>query len=164
MDLLKLAIADIDNELKTTRRVLERVPDDRLDWTPHAKSMSLGALARHIPDVVGILVPLLQIDEVDLATRTPQEAAPGAAGLVELFDRNAAALREALTAFTLEQCTEKFTLRVGDHVIFTLPRLVALRTFGMGHVGHHRGQLTVYLRLLDVPVPSVYGPTADERA
>ena len=163
MDLLKLALADIDNELKTTRRVLERVPDGKLDWTPHAKSMSLGALARHIPDVVGILVPVLQTDEVDLGTRTPQEAAPGAAGILELYDMNAAALRDALTTFAPEQCTEKFTLRVGDHVIFTLPRLVALRTFGMGHIGHHRGQLTVYLRLLDVPVPSVYGPTADER-
>jgi uncharacterized damage-inducible protein DinB len=162
--LKQMLLADLDQELATTRRVLERVPDEHLDWKPHEKSMALGALATHIANLVGWQIPILQQDEYDFATSPPPRgSAENRAALLSLLDANVAGLRQALEKVDDAALARTWTLRVGAQVIVSSPKAVAFRSFGLSHTAHHRGQLTVYLRLLDVPVPSVYGPTADER-
>jgi uncharacterized damage-inducible protein DinB len=160
----QIALADLENELATTRRVLERVPDEHFDWKPHAKSSSLGGLATHIANLVGFQLSMIQEDGLDILNRQlPPGSAENREKLLERFDSNAAALRAALEPLDDAALQETWTFRRGEHVVFALPRAVTIRTLGLSHIAHHRGQLTVYLRLLDIPVPSVYGPTADEK-
>jgi len=162
--LKELPLADFELEVATTKRVLERVPPDQFSWKPHAKSRTLGELATHLADVLGMQIAVLTADELDLATSPPPDSAAGSReALLDAFDANLAGVRAAIAAVDESALTRDWTLRYGDHVVFTLPKLVAFRTLGLSHIAHHRGQLTVYLRLLDVPVPSVYGPTADEQ-
>ena len=158
-------LPEFDHEMATTRTLLERVPDGRGDWKPHAKSMSLGELAMHVAEMWGWMAMTLEQDELDFnppgATpyRTPKFE--NAAGLVAIFDANVKASREALARATDEQFGQHWALKNGGVVLMSMPRTAVVRTFVLNHVIHHRGQLTVYLRLLDVPLPSVYGPTAD---
>jgi uncharacterized damage-inducible protein DinB len=159
-----LLFADLESELATTRRVLERVPDEHLAWKPHEKSMSLGGLATHIANLVRWQVGMLRQDDFDFATSPPpMTAAPSREALLATFDANVAELRAAFAETSDDALSRDWTLRRGEHVVFKRPRSIVLRSAGMMHVAHHRGQLTVYLRQLDVPLPSVYGPTADER-
>jgi len=158
-----LALADIDHELAASRRVLNRVPADKLAWAPHAKSMSLGNLAAHIVNITGWQVDVLTKDGLDFGTAPPPiVAGEDATEIRRVFESHAASIRPALDAVDESAFSDPWTLQVGDRVLFTRPRIVVLRAFCLSHIAHHRGQLTVYLRLLDVPVPSVYGPTADE--
>lgn len=158
-----LSLADVDDELDTTRRVLERLPEEQLSWKPHDKSRTVGELGAHIADVVALQVAVLTQDELDFGGSPPPSLSPESkSGILAGFDANVEDLRAALQGVDESVLSEDWTLRVGDHVVFTSPRLVVFRSFGLGHIGHHRGQLSVYLRLLDVPVPPVYGPTADE--
>lgn len=158
------AFADVETELATTRRVLERVPADRFDWRPHAKSMTLGELAVHIVTLLHVQTATLEHDGFDLAERRPPSAPPETTGdLVAAFDRRADALREALAETTDEDLAQTWTLRAGRRTLSASPRGTVLRHMGLSHVAHHRGQLSVYLRMLDVPLPPMYGPTADER-
>jgi uncharacterized damage-inducible protein DinB len=159
-----IAFGDLEQELATTRRVLERVPEDRLDWTPHPKSMSLGKLAMHVATLPFYGETLVQSDEFDFATTSSPniEGVTSRAELLETFETRVAALREALARTEDTALGEPWTLRNGEHVIFTLPRLAVMRGMMISHMIHHRAQLGVYLRLLDVPVPSMYGPSADE--
>ena len=159
-----LALADLEQELATTRRVLERVPDEHLGWKPHERSMALGGLATHIANLVRWQVATLRQDEFDFATSPPPMTAVGSREeLLAMFDANVVELRGALAEMDDEGLQREWTLRRGPQVMFTRPKLTVLRSFGLMHIAHHRGQLTVYLRLLDVPLPPVYGPTADER-
>jgi uncharacterized damage-inducible protein DinB len=158
----KTVLAEFDHEMGSTRRLLERVPDGRYDWAPHDKSMKLGRLASHIADVPSWLPAVAGRSELDFKTHT-QTRAVTTAELVAAFDRNLETGRTALAAVPDDTWSEPFTLRAGDHVVFTLPRKVAIRSFVLNHLIHHRGQLSVYLRLLDVPVPGMYGPSADEK-
>lgn len=160
--LKQLALGDLSQELATTRRVLERVPDEHFSWKPHAKSFTLGALAAHVAQLTEWQRTVLVTEELDLAT-LPQNALPeNRDAVLRVFDEGAAALQEAMEAVEDGALSVPWTLRRGEHVILTLPRLAVLRTVGISHMVHHRAQLSVYLRLLDVPVPAMYGPSADE--
>ena len=149
-----------------TGTVLERVPGDPADWKPHAKSHSLGDLGLHIANLIHWTSRTLEATELDLDPPggpgwTPPKFESVAATLA-VFDHNAAAARAALAKASDADMLVPWSLKSGGHVIFTMPRVACLRSFVMNHLIHHRGQLTVYLRLCDVPLPSVYGPTADE--
>ena len=157
--------ADLSLELATTRRVLDRVPGDRLGWRPHDKSMTLGGLATHIANLLRFWQVTLSTDSLDMATvRPPSDPPQTKDAILDLFDRNADALRALAETATDADLSADWSMRMGDRTLSTDPRHLVARRWGMSHVVHHRGQLTVYLRLLDVPVPPVYGPTADERA
>ena len=163
LDAVATLRTDLRHELATTRRVLERVPDDHLGWKPHAKSMSLGALATHLVNLVLWQVMTLEEEGLDLATVPPSQSYPSREALLDAFDRRVARLREMLEETDEEALAQSWTLRRGEAVIFEMPRAAVLRgAGGLRHLVHHRGQLSVYLRLLDVPVPPIYGPTADE--
>ena len=161
--LKQIALADLEQELATTRRVLDRVPDEHLGWRPHAKSKTLGELAAHIANLAGLLIAVTQTEELDISTaRPPQESVGSREELLAVYDRNATALRAAVDGLGEVELARPWTFRFGERVVFTAPKAGALRSFGLMHTAHHRGQLTVYLRMLDVPLPAVYGPTADE--
>lgn len=159
------AFADLDQEFDTTRRVLDRVPyDEHADWKPHEKSMSLGALARHVAGLPRMAVMTLQTDELDLAgARPPADPVESRDDLLAVWDRNVQAVRGALEGADDDALSTEWALRHGERTVSADPRHLVIRRWALSHIAHHRGQLTVYLRLLDVPVPSVYGPTADER-
>jgi uncharacterized damage-inducible protein DinB len=157
-------LGDLDQEIAITRRVLERVPMERADWRPHEKSTALGALAVHVANLLRLPRLVVQTEELDLAApaNRPPPLPESTEGLLERFDSMAEALRGALAETEVEILAHPWTLRHGERVIATMPRAVALRILGISHMVHHRGQLSVYLRLLGVPVPSIYGPSADE--
>lgn len=159
-------LPEYDHEMGTTRRLLERAPEADFAWKPHDKSMSLGALAGHIANIPRWCNAVVEHTVFDVSTAgddvRPREPASRAELLAE-FDRKVAAARSALDSITDAQMLTPWTLKQGDHEIFTLPRIGAIRSFIMNHLIHHRGQLSVYLRLRDVPLPSIYGPTADEQ-
>jgi uncharacterized damage-inducible protein DinB len=149
--------------MANTRRVLERVPDDKLGWKPHPKSGTVAWLAGHLANLPTWATMTMNADFFDLAAPVDRAAEPTSARqLLETFDKNVAAAREALAGATDEQLSAPWSLRHGEHVIFTMPRVAVLRSMVMNHMIHHRGQFTVYLRLNDVPVPGLYGPSADE--
>lgn len=162
--LKQVAFGDLEHELTTTRRVLERVPDERLSWKPHEKSWTFGKLALHLANLLFWQISILRHDEFDLASLPASSQAKPASRdqILQTFDRNAVELREALDEAGDAALMEPWTLRRGDQIIFTQPRAAVLRGMGISHLVHHRGQLGVYLRLLDVPVPATYGPSADE--
>lgn len=148
--------------MAVTRRTLERVPGDRLEYRPHAKSFTLGALAQHLATIPRWGAMTLQTPELDLSGPFPQETDAAVEAILARFDRNLADFRTALAAASDEALLASWTLRSGGKVHFTMPRLAVIRGMVMNHAVHHRAQLGVYLRLLDVPVPSMYGPSADE--
>ena len=158
-------IPEYDHEMATTRRLLERVPESQFAWRPHEKSMSLGQLAGHIANLPYWCSATLEHAVLDLDTigdtrpRMPESSST----LLKEFDGKVAAARALLNAQTDAAMMAPWTLKKGAHEIFTMPRISAIRSFVMNHLIHHRGQLSVYLRLRDVPVPPIYGPTADEQ-
>jgi uncharacterized damage-inducible protein DinB len=164
MKMTEFLLAQLDREAPATRRAVERVPDGREGWKPHGKSMPLGYLATLVATMPGWLAMMIERDDLDLnppggGARPPS---PGTTReRMEAFDKSVAQAREALTGTTDEHLMKNWRLLVGGQVVADKPRWVNLSdTFG--HLAHHRGQLTVYLRLLDVPVPAIYGPSADE--
>jgi uncharacterized damage-inducible protein DinB len=159
------ALGDFEQEMAQTRRILERVPDDRFDWKPHAKSGALGQLAAHVASLPRLALTILETEGLDFAARPPKppQVPADRDGLLHAFDEQVAAVRAALGAATDEALGATWTLRNGEHVIVTGTRASLFRTMGLSHLIHHRGQLSVYLRLLDVPLPGMYGPSADER-
>ncbi len=161
----ELLLAELDREAAGTRRALERVPEGCNDWKPHEKSMPLGYLAGLIATMPSWIAAIVTQDELDL--EAPGEYKTGAYDtnreLLEGFDKAVARAREALAGATDEHLlTTHWRLVVQGQVALDVPRYVAIRDSTLNHLAHHRGQLTVYLRLNDVPVPSLYGPTADE--
>lgn len=157
----ELLAAELQQEAATTRRVLERLPEDRLSWRPHPKSMSLGQLAMH---VAGLPLGIAQFVE-PLVTEFPEVPLPEARTREEvlaLHERSVGYATERLAEWGDAGLAETWTLTSGSATVMQMPRGELLRMLMFNHVYHHRGQLTVYLRLLEVPVPSVYGPTADE--
>jgi uncharacterized damage-inducible protein DinB len=156
-------IAELDAEAPTTRRVLERVPADRFEWRPHPKSMSAGQLAQHVAAIPGAVARFSQMDGMDVATRPTEYACcESKDALLATLDASVAAVREFLTGLDDARATATWRLTFGDKEIFAIPRLGVMRTMGFNHWYHHRGELVVYLRLLDIPVPIVYGRSADE--
>ena len=161
MALVDALLPEFDREMTTTRKVLERVPEERFDWKPHAKSYSLGALAGHIANLPTWGTATLGRSEIDISGG-PSPAFPSKAALLTAFDENVAAARAALAGRTDPELLAIWSLKRSGKTIFSMPKTAVLRSFVLSHVIHHRAQLTVYLRLLDVPVPSIYGPSADE--
>ncbi|MBJ9992889.1 DinB family protein [Paenibacillus sp. S28] len=159
----QLIVGDAFQELTTTRRVLERLPDEHMSWKPHVKSMALGGLATHLINLLNWQVAIFLYPELDLST-VPVRREPLASreDILNEFDSNIVKLEELLAECDEKMLGEEWTLRNGDHIILRQPRAIALRTFGLSHMVHHRAQLGVYLRLLDIPVPGLYGPSADE--
>jgi uncharacterized damage-inducible protein DinB len=159
-------LPEFDHEMATTRKLLERVPEDRKDWQPHPKSMSLGRLSQHLatlPNWVGATTGQteLHMNPPGGPAYTPPEFESTASALAT-FDENVKAGRAAIAAAEDKDFMVPWTFKSGGRTIFTMPRAAVLRSFVTNHIIHHRGQLSVYLRLNDVPVPSIYGPSADE--
>jgi uncharacterized damage-inducible protein DinB len=164
MTIAELLLPEVDQEMATTRRVLERVPDDKLGWKPHDKSWSLGDLASHLVNLIKWTEYTMNRTEFDLAAVPPEEvnrAASSRAQLLEWFDANAAATRQALAKSDADYGVS-WSLKQGQQVYFTLPRYTCIRSYVLNHLVHHRAQLAVYLRLNNLPVPAMYGPSADE--
>lgn len=154
-------LPEFDQEMASTRRLLERVPGEKGTWKPHPKSFALGHLAQLVSWMPGWIANTVQETSLDLATAAGYSFETTATLLRE-FDKNVAAARKAVAGSKDADYAASWSLKRGDHVLFTAPRGVVVRNH-LDHLIHHRGQLTVYLRLLDVPLPPIYGPTADER-
>ena len=161
MNIGKSLLPEFDEEMQVTRRLLERVPSDKGEWKPHPKSFALGHLAQLVSWMPGWIATTLRDTSLDLAGG-PRYSLETTTKLLEGFDASVAAARKALAAATDNDFEVPWSLKHGDRVLFTAPRGRIVRQH-INHLVHHRGQLTVYLRLLDVPIPSIYGPTADEK-
>ena len=165
MSLAHALLPEFDHEAAVTRTVLERVPEAHAAWKPHPKSMSLGHLAIHVASIASWTIPTLQATELDLAPPGGEPykgpAWQSLADTLQVFDTTIARARAAIVPVTDLEMAQLWTLKKGGVTLFTLPRGAVLRSFVLNHTIHHRAQLGVYLRLLDVPVPATYGPTAD---
>jgi uncharacterized damage-inducible protein DinB len=168
MALNQALLPEFDHEMANTRKTLERVPDGKFSWKPHEKSMEMGRLAIHLAELPGWTEHTLTNDSLDINP-------PGGEGykptelktrkeVLELFDKNVASARAAIAGASDAEFMKPWTLLNGGKEVFTLPKVAVLRSFVLSHSIHHRAQLGVYLRLNDVPVPSIYGPSADESA
>lgn len=159
-------LPEFDQEIASTRKLLERVPGDKLQWKPHEKSWTLGALASHIVNLLVWTAMTIEQDAFDMDPDSPPPTPPEAKNseeLVSRLDENAAAARKALEGTDDATMMREWSLKSGDQIFFTMPKVAVIRSFVMNHLIHHRGQLTVYLRQCDVPLPGIYGPTADEQ-
>jgi uncharacterized damage-inducible protein DinB len=156
-------IAELEHEAKVAREVLSRIPADKFDWKPHEKSMPFGRLASHVAEMFAWTPSTLTQPELDFSKFDYKPFEPTSTEeLLEFLDKNVAEAIEALRITTNEQFMENWTMRNGETVYFTMPKVAVMRSFVMNHIVHHRGQLSVYLRLNDIAVPSIYGPSADE--
>ncbi len=169
MSITEGLLPEFDHEMGVTRRLLERVPDAALAWTPHEKSMTLGQLAWHLSDIPHWIGAILDAPSFDLVADVPageRDAGPkqpaSRADVLARFDGVVASGRAKIAQKTDAEWLAPWSLKRGGQEVFTVPRLGALRSFILNHSIHHRGQLSVYLRLRDVPVPAIYGPSADE--
>ena len=156
-----IPLEEFDQEMAATRRLLERVPEEQGAWKPHARSFALGHLAQLVAWMPGWIATTLREPHIDLAAAGGYSF-EATASLLHMFDENARAAREALAEVVGPALDEPWSLRSGEQVLYSAPRGEAVRGH-LNHLIHHRGQLTVYVRLVDVPLPQIYGPTADER-
>jgi uncharacterized damage-inducible protein DinB len=167
MTIAESLLPEFDHEMATTRRLLERVPEDRFGWRPHEKSMTLGRLASHLAEMPDWGYEVCTGDEIDLAPQGAEPQKPAVhtarAELLAAFDAAVAKAREAIARTDDATMMRDWSAKGGDQTYFTMPKVAVLRAWVLNHNVHHRGQLSVYLRLLDVPVPAIYGPSADER-
>jgi uncharacterized damage-inducible protein DinB len=162
MAIIDPILGEMDHEARTTVRVLERVPEEKLDWTPHPKSMTLGALAWHIARIPIVARTFLESGTFDLGASRRTEIPAQTAAIVEDFQRNMTDLRALMKTLDDAALKEPMTMKRGEETIVTLPKIAAVRSILLNHTYHHRAQLALYLRLLDVPVPAIYGKSADE--
>ncbi len=166
MGLSESLLPEFDHEMTNTRKTLERVPDDKSDWKPHEKSTAMGGLATHLTNIPMWAIYTIDQDSLDLAPEGKPlpgaELAKSQTELLALFDTNAAKARAAIAGASDADLFKPWTLMANGKTILTMPKIAVLRSFIMNHMIHHRAQLGVYLRLNDIPVPSIYGPSADE--
>lgn len=159
-------LPEFDNEMANTRKTLERVPEGKSDWKPHEKSMAMGGLATHLSNIPTWAVFTIDQDSLDLAPggnpMPPVKLAESQAELLSTFDENVAKARAAIAGASDEELFKPWSLLTNGNTILTMPKIAVLRSFVLNHLIHHRAQLGVYLRLNDIPVPSIYGPSADE--
>lgn len=163
MSLHQSLLAELKQEAAGTKRMLEKVPTDKFNWKPHEKSFSLGKLAIHVADMINWVHVTINQDELDFANnsyKTPDIET--SEQLLAFFEESLANAVNILGNTTDEVLEQNWTMRAGETIYFTLPKKIVLRTFVLNHIVHHRAQLSVYFRLLDIPVPGMYGPTADE--
>ena len=163
MALVDGILEELEREAQTTRRVLERVPDDRLSWRPHAKARTLGELAVHVATLTGAVAKLAASPSpAQIPDFVDAPVPPAATRLVPMLDESLADVKQALGSMDDAELTATWRLMGGERELVSLPRITFVRSVMLNHWYHHRGQLTVYLRELDVPIPSIYGPSADE--
>ena len=156
-------IGELQHEAATTRKILERIPAEKFDYKPHEKSMTMGRLAVHVAEMTGWAIEIANKTELDFATMDYKPFEPQTTEeLVGFLDKLVAEATEALKTVSDEAMMENWSLRNGETIYFTMPRIQTLRSMVFNHIVHHRGQLSVYLRLNDIPVPEIYGPSADE--
>jgi len=161
--LKEVIFGDLEREIAVTRKVLERLPAEHFDWRPHEKSMTLGRLAVHVADMPDWIRGTLASDEFDAADAPrPPEKLKDNSELLARFDKNVAAMREAVAKFDVANWDNAWTMRQGEQVFVSRPRPIVYRVWSVNHMIHHRGQLCLYLRLLNVPVPTVYFNTSDD--
>lgn len=163
MNLSQALIAELTHEAASMRKSIERVPADKYDWKPHEKSMSLKALTVHCAEIYGLIDIVLKTDELDFATAPERPDFKTTEEIVAFFDEGLEAALKSLEKATADDYAKTWTMRHGDHIIMQMPKAAVIRSMGLSHAYHHRGQLSVYLRLLDIPVPAIYGPSADEQ-
>jgi uncharacterized damage-inducible protein DinB len=162
MSIAQTLLPEFDQEMANTRRVLERVPFEQFSYKPHAKSFEFGKLATHVANLPTWAVMTLTTDGLDLSQAGHVSVPRSTEELLAFFDHNIAEARQTIAGASDETFHQPWTLRNGEHVIFTLPKVAVYRSAVMNHIIHHRAQLTVYMRLNDIPVPGLYGPSADE--
>lgn len=156
-------IAEMEHEAATTRACLERIPAEKFSWKPHEKSMEFAKLASHIAEMFGWTPPTILNTELDFAKMDYKPFEPQTTGeLVAFLDKSVSEAIDVLRNTPDQVFFENWTLRNGETTYFTMPKVAVMRSFVMNHIVHHRGQLSVYLRLNDIAVPSIYGPSADE--
>ena len=161
--MLQPMLEEIRQEAATTRRVLERVPADKLAWKPHVKSMSLGQLAMHIAQIPGAISGIARPDVFDVSSVNFEPPSPrNTQEILAALDASLQAAEEYVSGLRQSEATANWSMTAKDKPLMNLPRVALLRSIMLNHWYHHRGQLSVYLRLLDVPVPSIYGPSADD--
>ena len=161
MRLVDPILAELDQEAQTTKRVLDRIPNDKLSWKPHSKSYSLGQLGLHIATGPGNLAALAMQDSVE-APNFSQPEAQTSQEILDAFSKGHESAKSTLNKMDDAMLMSPWTLTRNGRVIMSIPKIAFIRSIMLNHIYHHRGQLSVYLRLLDVPVPSIYGPSADE--
>jgi uncharacterized damage-inducible protein DinB len=167
MSISQSLLPEFDQEMANTRRVLERVPDDQPSWAPHEKSMPLGKLSIHLAEIPTWTTEAVRKDKLDIAPPggpgyTPPELKTREE-ILNFFDRSVAQAREALAGASDENLQGNWSLLAGGQTLFSMPRIAVIRTWVLNHMIHHRAQLGVYLRLNNIPVPGIYGPSADEQ-
>lgn len=159
----KLFLEELDRESIATRKILERIPVERSAWQPHEKSFAVGDLAKHVAEIPGWTELMISSDVLDFATMNYQPPViENTAGLLNLFDKNVKIAKEQLQSADEAKYNDSWTMKNGEMIYFTLPRHEVIRTWVLNHIVHHRAQLSVYLRLMEIPVPGIYGPSADE--
>ncbi len=162
MDAVSLLLMELDQESQTTRRLLELVPEDKLAWTPHRKSLTLGQLAMHVAMIPDAIASVVQADSFDVTANNVPPQPSSRAQVIEAFEKSQAEAVEKLGEFDDAALAKMWSAKKGSRTVTMLPRGAVIRFILLNHLIHHRGQLSVYLRLLDVPLPSIYGPSADE--
>lgn len=155
-------LPEFEYEMAITRPFFERVPEEHLTWQPHPKSMALGRLAQHLADMPSWVTLVLTTEQMDVANYTTPAPPTARAEILDAFEAGVAGARAVLANASDEDLLAPWSMCRGDEVFFTMPRLAVCRVFAIKHIVHHRAQLGVYFRLLDIPVPSAFGPTADE--
>ena len=161
MTISEMLLPEFDQEMANTRKLLAGLPEDKLDYQPHPKSMKLGRLAAHVAEMPGWLAMLPGCDKLEIPPDWKPATATSREQLLGFFDENAARGHAALAGMSDEEFAEPWSLVFKGHTAFTMPKIAVARNVIMNHVIHHRGQLSVYLRLLDVKIPGMYGPSAD---
>lgn len=162
MRIVDSILMELDQEAQPTRRALERVPTDRLGWKPHPKSMTLGQLALHIAQLPGNIAGFVAAPALEIPSEFKQAAATSTAEVLSALDQSLAKAKDVLNGLDDATIMSVWTLKAGGKTLMSMPRLAVVRSLMLNHWYHHRGQLSVYLRELDVPVPPIYGPSADE--
>lgn len=155
-------LPEFDAEMKSTRKILECVPDGKLDYQPHPKSMTIARLATHIAELPGWTGPTVDLEVLEIPSDYKPHIAGSRAELLEIFDKGVAEARPKIEATSDEKWQQMWSLKFGGHVVLTMPRAAVMRSVIMNHLIHHRAQLGVFLRLNDVAIPGMYGPSADE--
>jgi uncharacterized damage-inducible protein DinB len=163
MTISEVLLPEFDHEMASTRKLLECVPEDKFSWKPHEKSMTLGRLASHVAEMANWGAVTINTDKLELSPADKPFSAATSAELIAALDKNTADARKAIEGATDEHLSKVWSLIYGGQAVFSMPRAAVLRSMVMNHIIHHRGQLSVYLRLLDVPIPGMYGPSADGR-
>jgi len=163
MQISKSLIAEFDHEIIAMRKHLERVPEDRLSWKPHDKSMSMGQLAMHIASIPGWTEDTVKKDEMVIKMPIKYEAVKSVSEMMETYDKNIAGARRILAETDDENFMTPWSMVMDGKKVMTLPKIAVVRSFLLSHLYHHRAQLGVYLRLNNIPVPATYGPSADEQ-